>query len=721
MADAQDANFKWAKQITANSSAVATSISTDATGNVYTTGFFKGTLDFDPGTAVSNLNSEGNNDVFILKTDAAGFFVWAKSIGGTGIDMSSSISTDAKKGVYITGRFNGTVDFDPGLGSFNLTSLTLQDMFVCKLDVSGNFQWAMRIAELPILCSNFVATDANGNVYINGNFTGTGDFDPGPGSYTLSSYTIPYQDIFVCKLDASRNFIWAKKVIVPNYNYVSDLAVDLNGNVYTTGEFATTADFDPGPEDFSMTSSGIYDSYILKLDTDGNFQWATKLGGPDIEDGLSISVDAIGNVYTTGHFTGTVDFDPGSGIYNLTGSASFYQNTYILKLDASGNFIWAKAFNAAMLSLTDLSVDGAGNAYITGYFFGSLDADPGAGKYILTAAESDIFICKLNAEGDFEWTKQISGAGYENANAIALDGFGNVYTTGEFNGTADFDAGTGTYNLTSSDGTDIYVHKMGWCLNGTTSSLTVTNCNDYTLNDQIYTSSGVYTQTILNNAGCDSIITLNLTITGQLFTTVNKSICNGESYLGHSISGTYIDTFTTVFGCDSIRTLDLKVQIKRLPYLGEDKVLCKGDSIRLYPGEFNIYSWQDGSIQDHLTINQPGLYSVTVMDSCGTKKDEILIKDGVCGIYFPSAFTPNNDGRNDIFKTQVGNNFSEFHLVVYNRWGQKVFESFDPSKGWDGTVDGDLQPLSTFMWYCEFKERVSGYKGSRRGTVTLVR
>ena len=123
-----------------------------------------------------------------------------------------------------------------------------------------------------------------------------------------------------------------------------------------------------------------------------------------------------------------------------------------------------------------------------------------------------------------------------------------------------------------------------------------------------------------------------------------------------------------------------------------------------------------------MIVRQAGVYKVTVQNSCGSASDEIIVKSGPCGIYFPSAFTPNNDGVNDKFRTPAGSNFfSSYHLVIYNRWGQKVFETNDPLLGWDGRVNGTVQTEGTFVWACTYVQSANGVKDSKRGTVLLLR
>ena len=449
--------LQWAKAMGGADDDYGLSIALDGSGNVYTIGYFLGTADFDPGAGVFNLTSAGYYDIFISKLDASGNFVWAKAMGGAYLDYGSSIALDGSGNVYTTGYFAGTVDFDPGAGVFNLTSPGSEDIFISKLDASGNFVWAKSIGGADQDNGYSIALDGSGNVYTTGYFFGTSDFDPGAGVFNLTS--AGSGDIFVSKLDASGNFVWANAMGGPNYDYGYSIAIDGSGNVYTTGDFDGTADFDPGAGVFNLTSAGYYDIFISKLDASGNFVWANAMGGADSDYGYSIALDGSGNVYTTGEFSGTADFDPGAGVFNLTSAG--YGDIYISKLDASGNFVWAKAMGGAYFDRGySIALDGSGNVYTTGFFEGTVDFDPGAGVFNLTSAGyGDIFISKLDASGNFVWANAMGGADTDCGSSIALDGSGNVYTTGIFEGTVDFDPAAGVANLTSAGNYDIFVAK----------------------------------------------------------------------------------------------------------------------------------------------------------------------------------------------------------------------------------------------------------------------
>jgi len=333
-------NFEWANAMGASGADQSKDVVVDASGNVYTTGYFSGTVDFDPSAGVYNLTSAGGQDIFISKVDAFGNFMWAKQMRGAGNDVGNSIEVDASGNVYTTGYFQSTVDFDPGATTYTFTSAGGQDIFISKLDALGNFVWAKQIGDIGTDTGNSIAIDVSGNVYTTGAFVATVDFDPGATTYMLSS--AGSFDIFISKLDPSGNFVWAGKMGTTVSDIGQTITLDAAGNVYTTGYFSngTVVDFDLGAGVYNLTSAGGQDIFISKLDASGNFVWAKQMGGTLNDVGNDITLDAAGNVYTTGYFSGTADFDPSAGLYNLTSAGS--QDIFISKLDASGNFVWAK-------------------------------------------------------------------------------------------------------------------------------------------------------------------------------------------------------------------------------------------------------------------------------------------------------------------------------------------------------------------------------------------
>ncbi len=506
-------NFEWAKANNGASHEFGNSVVVDASGNVYSTGSFNGTVDFDPGPGTINLTTVGNNDAYVQKLDASGNILWANAFGGVGRDNGVSIAVDASGNIYTTGRFEGTVDFDAGSGTTNLTSVSGgEDIYVQKLDASGNFLWAKSFGGTGIDRGESIAIDASGNIYTTGIFSASVDFDPGSGTVNLTS--VGNVDVFVQKMDASGNFLWAKSFGSGNFDHGNSLTVDASGNVYTTGVFTGTIDFDPGAGTTNLTAAGSNDSFVQKLDVSGNFLWAKSVGGTSGCEGESIAVDASGNVYTSGDFSGTADFDPGLGITNLTATGSY--DSFVQKLDASGNFLWAKTWGGTHgISATSIAVDASGNVYTAGRFLETIDFDPGSGTVNLTSVGAfDIFVHKMDISGNFLWAQTFGGTGNDRSESMVVDALGNIYNIGFFDATVDFDPGAGTANLTSAGGWDIFVHKMNQCT-ATTATDVQTACDSYTwINGVTYASSNNSAKdTLVNAGGCDSVVTLNLTIT----------------------------------------------------------------------------------------------------------------------------------------------------------------------------------------------------------------
>lgn len=386
-------------------------------------------------------------------------FQWAKSFGGIESDNSFSITTDSHRNVYTTGSFRGVVDFDPGVGVYNLTSVGSDDVFIQKLDSAGNFLWAKSFGGIAIDKSNSITNDSSGNIYISGSFMDTVDFDPDTGIYNLSS--IGAEDVFILKVNTSGNFLWAKTFGGLWIDVAYSITIDIAGNVYSTGFFSDIVDFDPSTAVYNSSVEGLYDIFVHKMDSTGNFLWVRTLGGFETDIGNSIATDAWGNVYTVGQFEDVADFDPGPN--NLYSFSEGFYDIFIHKMDSIGNLIWVKTFGDASSDYgKSITIDNAGEIYITGIYTGTLNFFPSAGNSTITSVGGyDTFIIKMANPGFYLWARSLGGI---NAiclsNDIEADSTGNIYITGSFNGTVDFDPGTATLNDSSAGSYDIFILKM---------------------------------------------------------------------------------------------------------------------------------------------------------------------------------------------------------------------------------------------------------------------
>jgi PKD repeat protein len=375
-------NFVWAFAIGSTGPDRSYAIELDGNGNIYLTGLFHFTVDFDPGVGTSNLTAtSGSYDCFLLKLNPSGGFLWAKSLGSANSDYGSSLAVDLTGAVYVTGRIGLASDFDPGVGTLVLGGTN--DGFVWKVSSAGNLVWAKVFLGAGDTRGNGVSVDANKNVYVCGGFDNTTDFDPGVGTNNLS--TNGSYDAYLVKLDSLGALVWAASFGGSAYDDAYSVTNDAAGNAYLTGYFKLIVDLDPGPGTFNASSAGVEDVYVMKLSSAGSFQWAKTFGGTGFDYGADITTDANGNVYTTGTFASVVDFDPGAGVVSF-GSAGD-GDIWLQKLNSAGTYMNAWRMGGTGLDNgLAVKVLGSNFIYLGGSFNNTSDFDPGPATLALTSA-----------------------------------------------------------------------------------------------------------------------------------------------------------------------------------------------------------------------------------------------------------------------------------------------------------------------------------------------
>lgn len=380
-------------------------------------------------------------------------FEWAKQIGGNGVDRGYSVTYDNSGNVIIAGTFENTVDFDPGASVDDLTSSGGFDYYVAKFDSAGNYLWASHGGDVYDDYIQSVTTDDSGNIYVTG--------------YALINAGGSAKVYIDAKLDPSGNIVWGH-VIQGSSFLEQGLSVDVDaaGNVYTTGSFSGTVDFDTGAGVSELiANSGTNNAFLLKHDANGDFVWVKNIAENTSDNtvAMDVTLDAFGNIYTTGTFWYGADFNPDTTVSNWEFSAGG-EDVFVSKLDSLGNYIWAKAWGSPSAAGpergTSISVDGSGNVYTTGFFQGTADFDPGAGTSELTSNERDVFVSKLDANGNFEWAKNMGSGQADMGFGIVADDTDHVYVTGLFQTTVDFDPGAGTHNLSSNGSNDAFIQKL---------------------------------------------------------------------------------------------------------------------------------------------------------------------------------------------------------------------------------------------------------------------
>jgi hypothetical protein len=585
----------------------------DDSGYVYIIGQFENTNDFDPGSGVFEMTATGSSeDVFLAKFDGFGNFKWAKQFTGNSNEKGYGIVVDAAGNLYACGSFGSTVDFDPSTNAFSLVNNGV-DGFVCKLSSDGSFIWVKQITGTNTEYASAITKDLNQDIYLTGITYGATDFDPGPSVINLDYGG--FQDVFVLKIDTAGTYIWARALIGPNTQWVRDIATDKFGNVFTTGHFRGDADFDPGLGVYNLSTSGIPDAdiFVWKLEGTGDFGWAKHMSGPDSgDDGRSIVTDTSGNIYTTGFITSATDFDPGTDTFALV---PLGQDAFILKLDPMGDFLWAKLIGGNGDDIGGaITTDLLGNSYTSGGFSDTVDFDPGIDTVVLISQGlGNAFMLKLDPMGVYDYAAQFASQVSSGAGDIFVDSVSNIYIAGSFNGQTDFDIGYDTMFLTSIGAdANIYLSKIVQCTGlPSYSSIAIVVCNDYTSpsGQYVFTSSGIYQDTLLNASGCDSIITINLTLNSSssfLSPFVCDEFISPSGNYVWTVNGTYYDTIPNLAGCDSLITINLTI-LNSFSYV--DTIVCQS-----YEAPSSLFTWDSTGIYMDTIPNTAGCDSIITIN-----------------------------------------------------------------------------------------------------------
>jgi hypothetical protein len=408
-------------------------ITVDAAGNVIVAGWFSGTADLGGGP----MASAGLRDIFVAKYDAAGNHIWSRGFGDIGYDEAWAVAVDGGGAVLVTGMFNGTID----AGGGNLRSAGRDDIFVAKYDPTGNHVWSRRFGDTEEDGGWDIAVDRWGNVLLTGAMEGTVDFGGGP--LTGAGFA----DIFVAKYDPAGIHIWSARYGDTETDIGGGVAADGAGNVLVTGHFGGRVDFGGG----TLSSEGSGDIFIAKYTPEGSHIWSYRYGDTSYDAGNDIAVDGMGNVVVTGGFGGTVNF--GGGPLTSAGSGDIF----VAKYDPSGSHMWSRhAGDVNGDAGFAITVDGAGDVLVTGFFQGT--ADLGGGP-LISAGAWEIFVAIYNSAGIHVWSQRFGDTLFDAGHGIATDALGNVHITGYFRVAVNFGDGP----LISAGSEDIFVAKLGRC------------------------------------------------------------------------------------------------------------------------------------------------------------------------------------------------------------------------------------------------------------------
>ncbi|MCD6366418.1 MAG: hypothetical protein J7L46_02640 [Bacteroidales bacterium] len=376
----------------------AMSVSKDGNGNIYTTGYFGGHCQF---SNTISFNSAGASDIFLMKSTSSGQVLWVISAGGFGDDRGLSVKTDLSGNSYVTGYFYATADF----GTQTLTSAGGQDVFIAKYDASGNLIWVVQAGGSGLDIGNNITLENNGNLIITGQFVGTSTFGTTTITSPIDPQTLqPAMNSFVAKYDTSGNFIWVKQGMSDKNCRGIAVTTDDAGNVYATGQYSDTLQFD------NIHYNDIFNSiYLVKFNSDGNEQWFKKIGGSINNMAYDITADNSNHILLTGEVHGSLHFYDNSN-YVLTNSYDY--QSFVAKFDSDGNLLWAISDGSdSEVSPKTICVNDSDKIFIAGDFKCKLSeyADVFGQGTFNSVGYDDIFVTKYDENGQRQWMRNFGG------------------------------------------------------------------------------------------------------------------------------------------------------------------------------------------------------------------------------------------------------------------------------------------------------------------------
>jgi hypothetical protein len=406
-------------------------------------------------------------------TTKAQEFRWVSTIGTTNVDVAQGIRTDTEGNIYVFGTFRGKVDFDPGVGVFELSTNNSgeTDPFFMKLDKDSNLIWAKNLRGKSTKTIKNLGIDKQGNVYIIGTFFNQVDFNTSTEvadtffmtSGEFNGGTTTQSDCFISKYDKDGNFILAKSWGYKKSDFYAteSLAIDGENNIYIAGFLTDTLDLGINEaEDLIFPQKGK-DGIIYKMNSEGVMLWKKHLPCKGDFHTTGIAVDNDGKSYVSFHFKDTLDLVPGNEAFKIISGdveGTFKEDIGILKLDSDGTPLWVKTIGGAGVDKAEnIMVVNNSELLICGTFTDTVDFDPGVAVNELKGRIIDIFVLKLTKDGDYIWAKNLGGPATESSPRMDIDDRGNIFLSGVFSNQIIKEVGD---TLFSIRGRDLFVSKL---------------------------------------------------------------------------------------------------------------------------------------------------------------------------------------------------------------------------------------------------------------------
>ena len=600
-------NLVWAKTFASTNLSSGDAIRVDPAGNLFLTGIFRGSLVLGSGPASTTLTSTGSASGYVAKLNGNGELIWANLITGTSLALPGRIALAPSGEVFVTGNFVGTISFSPALTSTSLTAAG-RDIFIARINAAGVMEWAYVLG--PGF-GNALETDASGAVYLGGSISTSIDLDPGPGSLTLTGGG------FAAKFNADASPVWAYHLKAGRATTTA-LATDASHNVYVTGLISGSVTNGTGPGATTLTTAGLQDLFLLKLNDSGNLQWARLIGSDAFaqDKGLAVLVDKAGDVLVAGDYSGTTVVGSGPSATTLI-AGNLDTDGLIAKFDNAGNALWARGISSPGSFVNALGMDQTGNIYVKGFTGNTTINWPSAPLSVPTS----YFLIKLAT----------ISASPTVSNSVVCAGRPLSFSVEATSGTLPY-----SYTWTAPAGISLPANTNTSAITGTATqqasglyTLTVTvagsgsaPAGSSTISVSVNAQPSV---TITGNptAGPFTCANPSLTLTAQTTATALVWSSGGSTSQSLPVSqnGVYSVTATDAGGCQSVTshtvTADQSLPVVSISAAGS-VLTCANPALQLTATTAaTTLHWSTGQTTAAISVSTVGVYSVTATGANG--------------------------------------------------------------------------------------------------------
>lgn len=751
-------NVLWMQGPSYSSYAFASSIAicTDKQNNVCVAGQFMDTLAFGMDTIKSNQGTAG----FLTKYDQNGNVQWVqgdKVPYMTSYIKNVALCCDNSNNIYAGGGFCDTAE----IGSYKIISgpFLQSNMYLVKYTANGAVSWVRTAKGGSYLYS--VSTDNYGHVYVTGNY----------GTYiNLSGIiltSIAYaNNFFIAKYDTAGNIIWAKSAssVYGGGVYPASTTVDKYGSIYATGFFYDTVTFGS-----YMLHNPPATAFIVKYDTAGNVIWAKSTSANNEAYGTSLSADRWGNIYWGGQLYDSLTFN---GLSISINDIPNNESTYIIKMDTSGHPLCGTTITYSGLCYLAANPL-AQNVYYEG------DADnsfclltnttiSALGDFWALTGKWDCNPCKISASisgntticrGENVLLKGSGGTikgwstGSTYDTTIVSPSITTTYTLYVTNGTC---SGDTTITINVNPLPNIQFNNYGKICLGKMDTITASGGSTYTWSNGETSSTIIVSPTITtsyivtaSNGLCSAKDSTTVKVFQYPVASISNTqfICQGQAASISAKGGTsYVwntgditSAITVQPSSNTSYTVNISngycsvqdsttIMVNPLPNINIccDSLITRGEAVQLMSSGGTTYSWYpaewlscDACANPISTPSSNITYTVTITSDSGCVAAKTVTIDVSCGdVFIPDIFSPNQSFNNVLYVR--GTCISSMDFIVFDRWGNKLFESQTPKIGWDGDYNGIPMNMGTYVWHLKANMN-DGTTIEKNGNVTLLR